>query len=128
VELSRAVVWTDHQQAVVIRFNAEASTSQHMRAHVHHTAQHGSGVRTEHEFFAELCAGLQAIPQVLVVGGHTVLADFRHYVARHRPHLAPQIVGYEVVDHRSERQLLALARDYFDRYERLAPAAVSKAV
>lgn len=117
---SRAVVWTDHQQAVVIRFNADESTSQHLRAHTHSTAQHGSSVRAEHEFFAELCAALQSSAQVLVMGGHTSLSDFRHYVARHRQQLATQIVGYEVADHRSERQLLALARAFFDRHERLA--------
>jgi hypothetical protein len=50
---------------------------------------------------------------VLVVGGHTGLAAFRHYVDKHRPLTAPRIVGYQVVDHPSENQLVALARLHF---------------
>lgn len=123
MSLTRAVVWTDHQHAVVIRFNAEESAEQRLHAHKHPTGQHGSAVRTEHEFFAELCTVLEASPQVLVTGGRTSLADFKHYVARHRPQLERHIAGYEVVDHPSDKQLLAEARSYFDRLERLAQPA-----
>ena len=73
LSLTRAVAWTDHQHAVVIRFGADESATEHLRAKVHPTGQHGSAVRTEHEFF--------------------------------------------------ERQLLAEARRFFDRLERLAPAS-----
>jgi hypothetical protein len=123
MSLARAVVWTDHQQATVIRFDAEHSTTQHLRAQVHPTAQHASAVRSEHEFFSALCAALEAAEQALVTGGHTALADFKHYVVKHRPHLQARIAGYEVVDHPSERQLLAQARTFFDRHERLAQPA-----
>jgi phosphopantetheinyl transferase (holo-ACP synthase) len=123
LSLARAVVWTDHQHATVIRFDADGSTTQHLRAHVHPTAQHASAVRAEHEFFAEVCAALEASARALVTGGHTALADFKHYVTKHRPQLQGRIAGYEVVDHPSERQLLAQARSFFDRLERLAPAA-----
>lgn len=123
MSLARAVVWTDHQHATVIRFDAGGSTTQHLRAHVHPTAQHASAVRAEHEFFAEVCAVLEASAQALVTGGHTALADFKHYVAKHRPQLQGRIAGYEVVDHPSERQLLAQARTFFDQLERLAQPA-----
>ena len=118
-----AVVFVDHTQAQVLQFDAEHVQAQKVKAHTHHTRQHGSGVRTEHEFFAELCATLEQGTQVLVTGGHTALADFRHYVTRHRPQAERHIAGYEVVDHPSDKQLLAEARSYFDRVERLAQPA-----
>jgi stalled ribosome rescue protein Dom34 len=115
-----AVVWVDHQNAQVLQFDAEHVQTQKVKAHTHHTRQHGSVVRTEHEFFAELCDALAGIAEVLVVGPKTGLADFRHYVDKHRPALAGQIVGWEHGDHASERQLVALARQYFLKYDRMA--------
>jgi hypothetical protein len=117
---SHAVVWTDHQTAQVLQFDAEHVHAQKVRKHTHYTRQHGSSVRTEHEFFGEVCDALGAATEVLVTGSHTALADFRHYADKHRPHTAARIVGYEVVDHPSENQLVAAARKYFLKHDRMA--------
>jgi stalled ribosome rescue protein Dom34 len=116
---THAVVWTDHQAAQVLHFDAEHVQAQKVRAHTHYTRQHHSGVRTEHEFFAEVCDALKDVAEVLVTGAHKTLADFRHYVEKHRPHVAPKIVGYEVVDQPSDKQLVALARQYFLKHDRM---------
>lgn len=109
----QAVVWTDHHSAQVVQFDDEQVQAHNVRAHKHPTAQHGSGVRAEHEFFSDVCTALDGIAQVLVTGSHTAIADFRHYVDKHRPQTAARIAAYEVVDHPSENQLVALARAYF---------------
>jgi stalled ribosome rescue protein Dom34 len=114
-----AVVLIDHQQAQVLQFDAEHVQAEKVKARTHHTKQHGSAVRTEHEFYAVVCDALAGIAEVLVTGSHTALADFCHYVEKHRPALAPQIVGYEPVDHPSERQLVALAKQYFLKYDQM---------
>ncbi len=114
-----AVVLIDHHQAQVLQFDAEHVQAEKIKARTHHTKQHGSAVRTEHEFYAVVCDALAGIPEVLVTGSHTALADFRHYVDKHRPALAPQIVGYESVDHPSDRQLVALAKQYFLKYDQM---------
>ena len=88
------------------------------------TRQHGSGVRTEHEFFSQVCDALDGIAEVLVVGGHVGLADFRHYVEKHRPLTARHIVAYDVVDHPSENQLVALARKRFVKVDQMVGTAV----
>lgn len=115
-----AVVLIDHHQAQVLQFDAEHVQAEKIKARTHHTKQHGSAVRTEHEFYAVVCDALAGIAEVLVTGSHTALADFRHYVDKHRPALAPQVVGYETVDHPSDKQLVALARQYFLKYDRMA--------
>ena len=120
--LFHAVVWTDHQSAQVLQFDAEHVVAEKLHAHTHHTSQHGSSVRSEHEFFAEVCAALDDIAEVLVTGSHTALADFRRYVEKHRPHTVAHIVGYEVVDHPSVNQLVALARKTFVKYDKMNPA------
>jgi stalled ribosome rescue protein Dom34 len=86
-----------------------------VKAHVHPTAQHGSDVRAEHEFFAAVCAQMEPIDAVLVTGSKTVLADLRHYVEKHRPTTARRIAAYEVVDHPTDNQLAAFGREFFER-------------
>jgi hypothetical protein len=119
-----AVVFVDHQHAQVLQFDAEHVRAEKIKAHTHHTRQHGSAVRSEHEFFGHVCDALQGIAEVLVTGPRTGIADFRHYAEKHRPQAARQIVGYETVDHPSDRQLVALARQYFLRHDRMAGTPV----
>ena len=115
--LPHAVVLIDHHTAQVLQFDEDHAWSQKVKSHTHHTRQHGSGVRTEHEFFGEVCDALTGIDEVLATGSHTAQADFRRYVDKHRAALAPHIVAWETVDHPTEAQLLALARRYFVKYD-----------
>jgi stalled ribosome rescue protein Dom34 len=111
--MPHAVVWLDHHSAQVIQFDADQSESLKIKSHNHETKQHGSSVRTEHEFFAEVCDALDGIGAVLVAGSQTAQSDFRHYVEKHRPLVAPHIAGYESVDSPTEKQVVALGRKYF---------------
>jgi stalled ribosome rescue protein Dom34 len=120
MSLFHAVVELDHSQAQVLQFDAEHVQAQKVKAHSHYTKQHGSQVRSEHEFFGQVCDALDGIAEVLVAGSKTALADFKHYADKHRPQTAQRIVGYETVDHPTEGQLVALARQYFLRYDRMA--------
>ena len=126
--LSRAAVWIDHQRAQVVHLDAVPIEIRQVRAHTHHTRQHGSTVRTEHEFFGEVCDSLGGLGEVLVTGGHTAQSDLKHYAEKHRPAVAQRIVGYQTVDQPTEHQLVALARAYFlarDRSPGASPASGS---
>jgi stalled ribosome rescue protein Dom34 len=118
--LFHAVVWLDHHSAQVLQFDDEQVQAHKVQAHLHHTPQHGSAVRTEHEFFGSVCDAMAGIAEVLVTGSHTAQSDFRHYVEKHRPALAPHIAGWHTVDHPSEGQLLALARKFFVGHDRMS--------
>ena len=115
-----AVLWIDHQHAQVLHLEIDSMQVQKLKAHNHHTRQHGSQVRTEHEFFGEVCDALASIKEVLVTGSHQAQADFRHYVDKHRAAIAPRIAGWETVDHPTEGQLAALARKFFVAHDRMA--------
>jgi hypothetical protein len=119
MSLFHAVVWTDHQSAQVLQFDAEQVQTHNIYSEKHDTAQHGSEVRSQHEFFADICVALEGVSQVLITGSHTALADFRHYAEKHKPQTARQIVAYEVVDHPTSHQLVALARTCFLRHDRM---------
>ena len=102
MSLFHAVVHIDHHHAQVLRFDAEQVQASKLKAHDHDTRQHGSGVRSEHEFFGQVCDELAGIREVLVTGPQTALSDFRHYVEKHRPPVASRIAGWESVNHPSE--------------------------
>ena len=114
VATTHAVVWIDHHHANVLQIDASSVQARQVQAHVHPTAQHGSEVRSEHEFFAEVCSSLEGIGAVLVTGGKTALIDFRHYAEKHRPQTAARIAGYDIVDHPTEKQPAALGRQFFE--------------
>ena len=122
--LIHAVLHIDHHRALVQQFSKDEVHAEKIKDHKHYTRQHASGVRTEHEFFGEVCDALNGLDEVLVAGSHTAQADFRHYVAMHRPALEKHLVGSETVDHPTDAQLVALARDFFSKFDRVhaAPA------
>jgi stalled ribosome rescue protein Dom34 len=111
---THAVVWIDHHQATVTQIDAGPVSARHVKTHEHPTAQHGSEVRSVHEFFSDVCDAVDGMSVALVTGGKTALADFRHYAEKHRPHTAARIAAYVVVDHPTESQLIALGRKFFD--------------
>lgn len=115
-----AVVWIDHQNAQIRQFDAEHVQSDKVKAHTHYTRQHGSTVRSEHEYFGHVCDATDGITELLIVGPRTALADFRHYADKHRPETARRIAGYETMEHLSENQLVATARAFFLKHDRMA--------
>jgi len=122
MSLFHAVVFVDHHSAQLLQFASQEVIGRKIHEQLKFTRQHQSGVRTEHEFFADVCDAFDGVAEVLVVGGQAGLADFRHYVEKHRPRIEPCIVGYGLVDHPTEKQLVAMARRYFSKYEPMAGA------
>jgi hypothetical protein len=118
--LSHAAAWIEHQGAHVIQFDADTSVDQRVKQLTRYTRQHGNQVRTQHEFFGEICEALSGIKAVLVVGHHEPESAFRQYVSKHRPALALHIVGWEIVDHPTEAEVLQLAREFFVRQGEMA--------
>ena len=123
MSLFHAVVLIDHHSARIQQFDPDQVEAHTIKDHPHATRQHNSGVRTEHEFFGEVCDALAGVSEVLVTGAHKAQSDFRHYVEKHRPALNPKIVGWQTVDHPTDGQLVALARHYFHTLDRSGMAA-----
>jgi hypothetical protein len=119
MSLTHAVIFTGHEDARVLHFDAEHIRKEKIHSSTHYTRQHSSKVRTEHEFFGEVCDAVGKVDEVLVTGTHMAIAAFRHYAEKHRPHVAAHIVGYEAVDRPTDPQLVALARQYFLKADRM---------
>jgi hypothetical protein len=119
--ISQAVILLDHHTAHIQ--SLADGRAQTVKAHQHTTRQHGSEVRSEHQFFSDVCDALQGYTEILVFSGHTAQADFRHYVDKHRAGLDKNLVGWDTVDHPSAAQALAAGRDFFIKFDRMAGRA-----
>ena len=117
MSLFHAVALIDHHNTKVLRFDAVHIELKKVWAHTHYTKQHRREVRDEHEFFGEVCDDLAGIQQIVVAGSHTALSDFRHYVTRHRPRLLAKIIGWELVDHPTDAQLVLMSRNHFTEHD-----------
>jgi stalled ribosome rescue protein Dom34 len=116
--LFHAVVHVDHQSAQIFQLGKEEVIESTIRSHHHETSQHGSKVRTEHEFFGAVCDALADISEILIVGGKTSLADFRHYADKHRTETAKHITDYQDIDRLTDNQIVTTARNYFFQLDR----------
>jgi len=113
-----AVLLIDHHTAKVLQFDAEQVEIETVFEKAIYTRQHNSEVRTEHEFFSEVCNALSGITEILVVGPHMAQADFRRNIEKHHFSVSRRIVGWETVDNPTDPQLVAFARRYFSERER----------
>ena len=119
-----AGVFVDHHRAKILQFGSEATQAQGVNAHLHLHGQDARNERSKHAFFGKVCDGLDGVAEVLVVGGHTGISDFKHYAQKHRPVMAAHIAGYAPVDHPSDHELVALARQWFDHHNHMVGIAV----
>jgi len=123
--LFHAVVWLDHAQAHVIHFNREESHAQQVHGkgaqHQHHHANTvGSGrAAPDRAYFDAVIAALDDAQEILVVGPASAKNEFVAHAEQKSKALRARIVAVEPLDHPSDKQLLAHARDYFERTDRM---------
>lgn len=126
MSFAHAVVWLDHSEAHVLHFNDSAAESEKVRAHSLHQHRHrragsvGSGHAAEDEAFYHAVASAVADAQeILIVGPAGAKTVLMKHMQRHDPKIAQCVVGIETVDHPSDGQLLAYARHYFVKADRM---------
>jgi stalled ribosome rescue protein Dom34 len=115
------VVWIDHAQSHLIRFNAETSSTEVIRSHARHPHVHtksagGSGhAAPDVAYLHQVSEALQPSAEILIVGpGQEKLSLMKHLL-QHHPATAEHVMSVETVDHPSDGQLLQYARKYFLR-------------
>jgi len=123
-----AVLWIDHREARIIHFNAnEADTEQVHPAdpprHLHVKAGTPSGthITDEPPYYRDIAAALGDAREILVGGPSTAKREFVKYLRKHNAPTWRRLVGVETLDRVSDGQLLAEARKFFMRADRLRP-------
>ena len=119
MSFNNTVVWLDHTKAQVIHFDKNASESESMKTHsTHphphqkHSDSHDNG-NDNTEFYKDIANALSDSAQILVVGPAEEKTAFVTYLTSKLPAIADKIKSVETVDHPSDAQLLAYAREHF---------------
>lgn len=113
-----AVVWIDHTEAHVAMFDREHMELQRIKSRSHH--KHQGKAQDDVAFFAGVAAALAGTHEVLLAGPGLMRNQFRDWAATHQAALAQNIVDSVSADHPTDGQLVAMARQYFKKYDNMA--------
>ena len=112
-----AVVWIDQQEAHVLMFDREHVEAQHIKSRSHHKHQ---GKATDLSgLFIDVANALQGVHEVLLTGPGRARDQFREWCMPHQPAVGKVIIDSVASDHPTDPQLLALARQYFKKFDRM---------
>lgn len=111
-----AVVWMDHSQAHVLMFDKEHVEAQRVKARQQHTPKHGH-VGADKDFFKAIAVSLEGVSEVLLTGPANAKIEFRDW-CKHNAHAVDKaVVDVVNTDHPSDPQLVAMARQYFLKFD-----------
>lgn len=117
-----AVVWMDTTEAHVAMFDSEHMQTQRVKSRSHH--KHQGKTEDSAAYFADIATALADAHEVLLTGPGLARNQFRDWCVSHQPAMAKTIVDSVTTDHPSDGQLVALARQYFKKFDGMTdPAA-----
>ena len=127
------VVWIDHHEAKLFRFNAAEVSKDTFRPdrsvhQLHHKAGAiGSGHAAENQHYLSVVANALADAGViLVTGPANEKTELVKYLKSHSPSVADRIVGTEALDHPTDGEIVAHARNYFRHADRMTPQRAAR--
>jgi stalled ribosome rescue protein Dom34 len=118
-------IWIDHKEARVFSILPGKIDEETVKAplhNIHHRHPHSSGKAHPEDalrFFEEIVRALEGVEEILIVGPSTAKLELHRYLHKHAQPLEKKIVGIETVDHPTDGQLVAYARQYFDQVDRM---------
>ena len=122
-----AVVWIDHHEARIFRFDGEVSENTHHIIKDHHSPEHlhhrgnsgASHVPLNHEYLDKVAMDIADARAILIVGPSSAKHEFYKRIEERHKELLNQIVGVETLDHPGDGALLAHAAKSFRAAERM---------
>lgn len=137
-----AIVWLDRSEAHVIMFDREhveseriKSRSQHKATGGHvgsHQGMHGRGdsasghhspqgghASHDETYYHSVAEALKGVHEILVTGPAQAKDEFKAHCERHDKDIAKAIIGVISSDHPSDGQLVAMAKQYFLKHDKM---------
>lgn len=119
------LLWIDHQEAricladgtlrpAILAGPPDAEEGEKKEKRPNKAA--ASGRRSERlnaRFFEQVAAALKGAGPLLLCGPSTAKVEFSKYLEKRAPALAEEVVAVQSMDHPTDRQLAAFARNYF---------------
>ena len=106
----------DHQEAHVLMFDRAHVESQRVKSRTHHKHQ-GNAADTS-AFYAGIAEALDGTHEVLVTGPGIARNEFRDWCTQHHDEVT--IVDSVSSDHPTDAQVVAMARQYFKKFDNMA--------
>jgi len=121
-----AVVWLDHAEAHVMHISPDdVEKSVVHPAQPHRQLHHKSGIpgdgRTpeDQHYYHAIVEALKGASEILIAGPAQAKLHLLKHIQEHDQAMIHQVVALEAVDHPTDGQLLAYARKYFERKDRM---------
>ncbi len=118
-----AVIWLDHRDARVFHFNRDAIEKLVIHAdHPNHHVKHSAASATDNrDYFEQIIKAIGSSFAILVTGPGSAKTEFIRYIETHKADMLANIVGTATVDHPSDKELVAFARQRFSRDHEILP-------
>jgi len=110
-----AVVWLDHQEAHVLMFDRNHVALERIKSRSHH--KHQGKPHETSGLFADVAKALHGVHEVLLTGPGKARDEFRAWCVKHDTSIAHVIVDSVASDHPSDAQVVAMARQYFKKFD-----------
>lgn len=137
-----AIVWLDRSEAHVILFDREHVEAERIKSRSHHKAtgghvgshqgMHGRGdsasghhsaqgghASHDEDFYHSVAEALKGVHEILVAGPAQAKDEFRAHCQRHDKAVDKAIVDVISSDHPSDAQLVAMAKQYFLKHDKM---------
>lgn len=112
-------VWIDHKEARIFRLEADAVIESIVHAtHFIHKHPGQSDRAKDHpddsrRFLEEVARSLADTDGIIIVGPSTAKLELLRYAQKHDHPLEAKIIGIETLDHPTDGQIIAYAKQYF---------------
>lgn len=113
-----SVVWLDQSEAHVVMFDREHAETHRIKSRSHH--KHQGKTDDLNAYFADIAQALAETHEVLVAGPGLVRNQFRDWCIKHDAKVAGVIVDSIAADHPTDPQAVAMARQYFKKFDNMA--------
>ncbi len=137
-----AIVWLDRSEAHVILFDREHVEAERIKSRSHHKAtgghvgshqgMHGRGDSasghhsaqgghnsSDETYYHSVAEALKGVHEILVTGPAQAKDEFRAHCQRHDKAVDKAIVDVISSDHPSDAQLVAMAKQYFLKHDKM---------
>lgn len=112
------VVWLDHTEAHVVMFDRDHMEAQKIKSRSHHK-NHGRD-EDYSAYFADVAKALTGAREVLLTGPSLARVQLRDWCTQHNAAVAATVVDCISSDHPSDGQLVAMARQYFKKFDNMS--------
>jgi stalled ribosome rescue protein Dom34 len=118
VSTFHAVVWLDHQEAHLAFFDRDHASTQRIHSKSQH--KHQGKTTDMSAFFADIAKTVKDCHEVLLTGPGLTRLQFKDWYTQHASALANIVVDSIASDHPTDAQLVAMARQYFKKFDAMA--------